>query len=274
MSIIPFLSNSGGSNQLVNPDAFIEPVLIMGQSNIDHRNAQADLPIDVPIVSDRVRIFDGNGWRFFNCSGAMECSLQVITGFACDAVYLNRLASYLGRDVYTTKLSVGGTGFVPVFPSESAQYGDWNINSTEYYDLWHRFIKRIKDAKHYTEQILGLEYRPKFLLCNIFETDSRNNTKEGLRTDFRAFVDAVRLLVQNPNLPIVHYEISLDQNQINQWTIDLQNEFQNLDYANGGIDNYHLLPYGTKILQDASHWDSASSIYAGEQLLELTKDWF
>ena len=143
MSIVPILASNKGSSQRENPDNFIEPILVMGQSNVDHRAPQASLPVGVPIVSDgRVLIYQNGDWRNFDCSGTMESSLQEVTSFSWDVVYLHQLADYLGKSVYVTKLSMGGTAFKSIV-STTPKTGDWNINSNEKYDLYPIFLQYI-----------------------------------------------------------------------------------------------------------------------------------
>lgn len=257
------LGNAQSSESTSSEPYTKEVIGIMGQSNIDGRNNLIYLPTDVQNPSPIVKHYLAAGWDDWDSTQPPVC-FTFASNYSADTIMLNRLATYLGRTIYAVKKSRGGTGFKQI----TGGNGDWNVASTEFDDHYWIFMRRLANTKNYIEKIEGLNFKLKFLWCDIGETDSATSDSATFKTDFKNFIQSVRDYVGDPNLPIIHRKLQLDQGSVYQWFLDAQE-----DFAAGEISNYYLIR-GNYTLQDAYHLDYSSTESYANTVLNLVKDWF
>lgn len=237
--------------------------IFWGQSGMDGRVNLSNLPIDIPNPSDKVFNFWNGDWNPWE-AGKQPVSFTNSTNYSHDTILLNRLADYLGANAYGVKLAKGGSGVKPI----PAGVGDWHINSTGLDDLWLPLRQRILDVKAYVEITLNKEFVVPFIMMDIGETDS-SYTDYPLATckqDYKDLFAALRGLVGGTYIPIIHRELGLNQSGVQQFYIDMQN-----DFANGEVVNYNLIPNTGLTMFDGIHLDDASVNSVANQALELVK---
>lgn len=238
--------------------AIIKVIAIFGQSNIDGRNAIADLPVDVTNPNPNVKFYIAGEWRDYDCTVAYP---RFTTGqsYAADTIALSRLANNRGENIYFVKNSRGGTAF---FQSNDTR-GDWNIDSIAPEDHYWKFTRRLRSTKKFIEYN-GDTMDLVALWSDIGESDSALSDKATFKTDYTNFVNEIKTIAGKPNLPIIDRQMGLAQG-VNQWMIDAKDELSN------EIPNYNLIPY-TFTLFDGVHLDPASTNDYANSVLSILEN--
>tara|TARA_R110002020_G_scaffold334555_4_gene549831 strand:+ start:6637 stop:7416 length:780 start_codon:yes stop_codon:yes gene_type:complete len=256
MSLVQYIPNF--SDSVDNRDVRYVSV-IMGQSNIDGRTDVSSLPVDIVNPATNVKIFDG-GWQNFN-STLPPARDAPATKYAHDLLMLTRLAENIGQDVYCVKESRGGTSLQQ---SDNVK-GDFNINSTGSNDLYLPLVRLINSSKNYVENVEGRRFVIPFLLMDIGETDSTIGDKTTFKLSATQFINAIKVIAENVDLPVIWRELGLYQTGVNQDFIDAQNELQE------EITSLTLIPNTGLTLFDAYHLDDASVNSVSNQVLAIVE---
>jgi len=243
----------------------LKAVLIMGQSNISGRANISTLPADIENPFNLARYYENGITSPFDIVGGEPMTeIPNNQAFAHDAVWLQRLSETVGDTIYFAKKCHGGSSF---FQTDNVK-GDWNVSSVAPEDHFREFRRRILSLKNYAKS-KNKYFKPLAMVVDIFETDSDLSDTATLTQDFKNFISEIRSLVNDPNLPIIHRELSSNQLGVAQFAIDLQNFLSVNSEAQGGLDNYILIDSAGTVFFDGTHLDSASNELMSDRILPI-----
>ena len=247
-------------SKLYDYDIFIDA----GQSNIDGRNAFSERPSF--ILSDgkvpNCKMWNGTqfeDWQFGVNSGVVVPSE---TNWAFDCIFNYNISQSLNINPFVIKRSEGGTAIEPNITTK----GCWNVNFASIPDgekiLLQELEAKITAAKNYLDSI-GKTYKFRGLIwhqgeADEYTLDGRNNYYQ----NFKAVISYIRGVVNDINLPIIFGMIPNASASYNLTIRNAQIQIDNEDL------NAHLVDLSDLTLFDAWHFDSASSILAGNRYAE------
>lgn len=237
--------------------AIVKVAGVFGQSQVDGRIPIAQLPVDVTNPSSIVKFYAQGAWNNFDCTATYP-SFADTPNYGFDTVLLNRLATNLGQTVYFVKNSRGATAFDY---NGNLSTGEWRVGKIAPDDHYWKFIRRLKSTKAFIEYNGDTMEMP-FLLPSIGYTDSQFSNLTDFKANFTAFVNEVKSIVGNPNLPIIWAQFKNTQGSLGAFIIQAQAELA------VEIPNMSLLTSPQTYL-DTIHYDAATASNIANEALPI-----
>lgn len=257
----------GGATPIVPPSKLYDYDLFIdaGQSNIDGRNVFSERPSF--ILSDgkvpNCKMWNGSQFEDWQLGVNSGLIVPASTDWSFDCVCHYNISQSLSITPFIIKRSEGGTAIEPNITTK----GCWNVNfasipSGEKILLQELEIK-INAAKTYLDSI-GKTYKFRGLIwhqgeADEYTIDGRNNYYQ----NFKAVISYIRGIVSDPLMPVI---FGMIPNASASYNLTIRNAQIQIDNEDA---NAYLVDLSDLTLQDAWHFDSASSIVAGERYADV-----
>ena len=254
----------GNSNIVYSPSKKLG-IIAAGQSNIDGRNAYADLPAG--FVNPNAKV------RFCNNTNGTFADFQITDGgrgddWSFDAIVYDLLTkSAYGNqsEIYVMKKSMGGTSIDKDGATNYHWTADYEYLSSPSYSLLLTFESIIRKAI----ELQGTNFEIKAFLWHQGEGDADSLAVANRYYDnLKNMLAYVRGIIGNPRLNFFCGSIS-NNNHYNQYK-----DIINAAYFKLASEDpyFHLVDMSNAVLKDSWHFNAEWSIYFGQKVYDLMID--
>ena len=246
--------------------------IIGGQSNMDGRNQFVERPawLQAGATIPNCKMWDStknqfDNWNLSTNSGA-SASAYLNQLWALDSVFFHRLDIDLGIKPFLIKRTQGGTAIY----LNTSEKGCWNID----FDaidllsgtpaLLRDLTDRINAAVSYLNSV-GKTYKFRGFIWHQGESDADlgATAQNQYYQNFKDVIVHIRNVTSEPNLPAIYGMIPDASASFNLTIRNAQIQIASED------DNAYLADLSDLTLMDAWHFDSASSIVAGNRYADI-----